>query len=227
MSVKPIDQIPIHSSWKVPLKEEFEKPYFAEIKNALKQEKAQGISIFPRSSDILRAFQLCSFDNLKVVILGQDPYHGPGQAHGLCFSVPSGIPFPPSLENIFKELKADTGKVTPETGDLSRWAEQGVFLLNAMLTVRAHQPGSHHHIGWQQFTDKLISIISEKCSGVVFMLWGAFAQKKAILINPQNHLLLQSPHPSPLSAYRGFFGNKHFSKANNFLLKNAKQAIVW
>ncbi len=217
--------VKIEESWKNILKDEFEEPYFQELISFVKSEyKTQ--KIFPKGKDIFRAFDSCPFDSVKVVILGQDPYHGPGQANGLCFSVHEGIPFPPSLVNIFKEIKNDLGKDIPPHGSLDRWAEQGVLLLNATLTVRAHQAGSHQKKGWEEFTDAVVQKLAEK-SGLVYMLWGSYAQKKAAIVNQENNLVLKSPHPSPLSAHRGFFGNAHFSKANKYLDQSGQSQISW
>jgi uracil-DNA glycosylase len=216
----------IEASWLAVLEGEFQKPYFTDIKQHLLEEKQQGIVIYPPGSLIFNAFNKTPFEKVKVVILGQDPYHGPGQAHGLCFSVPDGVEPPPSLKNMFKELKADIGMDIPTSGNLEKWAEQGVFLLNAMLTVRANEAASHQRIGWQTFTDAVIAALSEKRSGLVFMLWGAFAKSKAKLIDSQKHFILQSGHPSPLSE-RYFMGCKHFSQANNLLIKQGLQPIDW
>ncbi|WP_243347719.1 uracil-DNA glycosylase [Parabacteroides sp. FAFU027] len=220
MSVK------IEPSWNEHLKDEFEKPYFTNLTNFVRQEYAS-TTVYPPGSQIFNAFDNCPFDDVEVVILGQDPYHEPRQAHGLCFSVQDGVPFPPSLLNIFKEIHADLGKPMPTSGDLSRWARQGVLLLNATLTVRAHQAGSHQNKGWETFTDAVIHRLAEQRDGLVFILWGAYAQKKGAFINPQKHLVLKSPHPSPLSAHRGFFGNHHFSLANDYLRKQGKREIDW
>jgi uracil-DNA glycosylase len=218
--------IKIESSWKVRLKEEFEKPYFSDLTNFVKSEYATQ-KIYPPGSLIFNAFEKCPFDKVKVVILGQDPYHEPGQAHGLCFSVPDGISFPPSLQNIFKEIKNDLVLPIPKSGNLERWAEQGVFLLNSTLTVRAHQAGSHQKKGWETFTDNVIHFLSESEDHLVFLLWGAYAQRKDELIDSGKHLVLNSVHPSPLSAHRGFFGNHHFSKANEYLINHGKTPISW
>ncbi len=218
--------VKIESSWKKVLNEEFKKPYFKELTDFVR-EAYQVKPVFPLPQNIFQAFELCPFDQVKVVILGQDPYHGPGQAHGLCFSVQEGIKTPPSLMNIYKEIKTDVGGEIPPIGDLTHWAEQGVFLLNATLTVEAHRAGSHQNKGWEVFTDEVIRLISERCENVVFILWGAYAQKKAWMIDESKHLILSSPHPSPLSAHRGFFGNQHFSKANNYLSKHQKTPIKW
>ena len=217
----------IHPSWKNELKEEFEKDYFNGLTAFVKAEYEQN-KCFPPGKDIFAAFDHSTFDETKVVILGQDPYHGIGQANGLCFSVRDGITFPPSLINIFKEIETDLGKKMPETGNLERWADQGVLLLNATLTVRAHQAGSHQNKGWEVFTDRVIHLISEHKKNVVFLLWGGYAKKKAKLIDASKHLILTSGHPSPLSANRGYwFGNKHFSKANEYLKKHGKETIDW
>jgi len=208
----------IESGWKEQLKAEFEKPYFEELVNFVKNEY-QHNTCYPIGSEIFAAFDHCHFDQVKVVIIGQDPYHGKEQANGLCFSVNDGIALPPSLINIFKEIETDLGKTFPSSGNLQHWAKQGVLLLNATLTVRAHQAGSHQNKGWEQFTDAVIECISENKKHVVFMLWGGYAKKKGRRINTTNHRILSSGHPSPLSANRGYwFGNKHFTKANNYLL---------
>lgn len=209
--------VKIEDSWKKKLQTEFDKPYFKTLTDFVRNEYQQS-TIFPPGRLIFNAFDLCPFDQVKVVIIGQDPYHGPGQAHGLCFSVNDGIPFPPSLVNIFKEIKADLGKEIPTSGNLTRWAEQGVLLLNATLTVRAHQAGSHQRRGWEEFTDAAIRLLAEEREHLVFILWGAYAQKKGAFIDRNKHLVLTSAHPSPLSAYNGFFGNKHFSQANAYLV---------
>ena len=219
--------VKIEASWKEILKDEFAKPYFAQIPLHLKTEKEQGKKIFPPGSLIFNAFNTTPFDKVKVVLLGQDPYHGPGQAHGLCFSVPNGIPPPPSLINIFKELHDDIGVPVPSNGNLTHWAEQGVFLLNASLTVRSGEPMSHSKIGWAEFTDTVIKKISEKKNHIVFLLWGKFAQEKRILIDESKHLILKAAHPSPLSASAGFFGCKHFSKTNEYLVKSGIDPIDW
>lgn len=217
----------IHPSWKNELEKEFEKDYFQNLTDFVKQEYTEN-KCFPPGKEIFAAFDHSSFDETKVVILGQDPYHGIGQANGLCFSVRDGIQFPPSLINIFREIENDLGKPVPETGNLERWANQGVLLLNATLTVRAHQAGSHQNKGWETFTDKVIETISKDKENVVFMLWGGYAKKKAKLIDNSKHLILTSGHPSPLSANRGYwFGNKHFSKANTYLEQKGKQPINW
>ena len=219
--------VKIEPSWKEILHEEFDKPYFQQIPLHLKTEKSQGKTIYPPGPQIFNAFNTTPFDKVKVVILGQDPYHGQGQAHGLCFSVQNGVTPPPSLVNIFKELKEDVGMKIPNHGNLSRWAEQGVFLLNASLTVRAAEPMSHSKIGWAQFTDAVIKIISERKEHVVFFLWGKFAQDKRVLIDETKHFILRAAHPSPLSAFNGFFGCKHFSKANEYLVSKGIDPVDW
>ena len=218
--------VKIEESWKGLLAGEFEKPYFEELTRFVREEFAQH-KVYPPGKLIFNAFNQCPFDQVKVVILGQDPYHGPGQAHGLCFSVPEGVAFPPSLQNIFAEIKSDLGISVPRHGNLERWARQGVFLLNATLTVRATQAGSHQNKGWETFTDRVIHLLAEKKDNLVFMLWGSYAQQKGKFIEPSRHLLLTSVHPSPLSAYRGFFGNRHFSKANQYLSEHGKETIHW
>ncbi|MCZ8022365.1 MAG: uracil-DNA glycosylase [Cyclobacteriaceae bacterium] len=219
-------QVKKENSWALRLHDEFNKPYFIELTQFVKEEYRIA-TVFPPGKEIFRAFDCCTFDELRVVILGQDPYHGAGQAHGLCFSVNQGIKPPPSLVNIFKEIKRDLGKEMPPHGDLTRWANQGVLLLNATLTVRESSPGSHQKKGWETFTDAVIKKISEEKEHVVFILWGAYAQKKTELINTEKHLILSSAHPSPFSADRGFFGNKHFSKANAYLKQNGLTEINW
>ncbi len=219
--------VQIDQSWKRVLEWEFSQSYFQHIKTYLLWEKQAGRTIYPAGKDIFAAFDKTPFDKLKVVILGQDPYHGVWQAHGLSFSVPDGVRKPPSLQNIFKELSSDMGCAIPASGSLSKWAEQWVLLLNAMLTVRAGEPGSHQDIGWQQFTDAVISTISEQQEHVVFLLWGAFAQSKKWLIDASKHLILEAAHPSPFSAYRGFLGCKHFSQVNTYLLSVGKDSIDW
>jgi uracil-DNA glycosylase len=218
--------VKIAHSWKERLKSEFDKPYFIELTRFVKSEFASHV-VYPRAKEIFNAFEMCSFDDLKVVILGQDPYHGPGQANGLCFSVNDGIKPPPSLVNIFKEIKTDLGVPFPSSGNLLRWAKQGVLLLNATLTVRESSPGSHQNKGWEIFTDAVIQLISEQKQNVVFILWGAYAQKKGEMIDRAKHYVLMAPHPSPFSADRGFFGCKHFSKTNHFLRSKGLTEIVW
>ncbi|MDY0199664.1 MAG: uracil-DNA glycosylase [Tenuifilaceae bacterium] len=216
----------IHSSWELVLREQFQHEYFSRLKTFLLYEKQHHI-VYPPSDQIFNAFNSTPFDKVKVVILGQDPYHGDGQSHGLCFSVPKGVKLPPSLVNIFKEITSDLGSKMPAHGNLSLWAQQGVLLLNATLTVRAHQAGSHQNRGWERFTDAAIEAISKHRSNVVFMLWGAHAQAKEKLIDTNKHCVLKAPHPSPLSAYRGFFGCKHFSQANNYLEGKGIEGIKW
>lgn len=218
--------VQIEESWRKHLQVEFDKPYFETLTRFVRQEYAQG-PVYPPGKLIFNAFNLCPFNKTKVVIIGQDPYHGVGQAHGLCFSVNDGIPFPPSLVNIFKEIKEDLGTEPPTTGNLTRWAQQGVLLLNATLTVRAHQAGSHQRQGWETFTDAAIRILAEEKEHLVFILWGAYAQKKGAFIDRSKHLVLTSAHPSPLSAWNGFFGNKHFSRTNEYLLAHGEQPIAW
>ncbi len=218
----------IDPSWKLALETEFKKDYFIELVEFLKTEKASGQVIFPPGSLIFNAFNLTPLDQVKVVIIGQDPYHGPNQAHGLSFSVQQGIVLPPSLLNIFKEIEQDLGvKMSRVNGDLSRWAKQGVLLLNATLTVRANQPNSHSGIGWQRFTDAVIQQINEKKNNIVFILWGNFAKEKGNHIDENKHLVLRSPHPSPFSADKGFFGSKHFSKTNEYLSVHGIEPIDW
>ena len=219
--------VKIEASWKEALTEEFSKPYFKLLTDFLRAEKAAGKAIYPPGPLIFNAYNTTPIGEVKVVVLGQDPYHNPGQAMGLSFSVPQGTRIPPSLRNINKELNTSLGLPTPEHGDLTKWAEQGVFLLNAMLTVEHKQPGSHQRSGWQFFTDASIKAISEQRENVVFMLWGAFARKKAALVDGSKHLILESPHPSPFSADRGFFGNNHFKLANDYLVKHGKEGIDW
>lgn len=220
-------EVKIAESWKKHLQQEFEQPYFAGIVAKIKSDIEQQITIYPRGSDIFRAFDLCSFENTKVVLLGQDPYHGPGQAHGLCFSVQEGVKVPPSLINIYKELHQDIGFSIPNHGNLSHWAEQGILMLNTSLTVQANQANSHSKIGWQIFTDAVIKKVSDAKQNVVFVLWGGNARSKANLIDTSKHLILQSAHPSPLSAHNGFWGNHHFSSINNYLQNHGLQAIDW
>ena len=220
-------KVSIEPSWMNVLKEEFSKPYFKQLVLHLKTEKQLGKTIYPAGRFIFNAFDATPFQNVKVVILGQDPYHGPGQAHGLSFSVPAGVALPPSLLNIFKELQSDIGLSMPSQGDLTHWAQRGVFLLNASLTVRQGEPMSHAQIGWATFTDTVISILSEKRENLVFMLWGKFAKEKTVLIDEKKHLVLKAAHPSPLSAHQGFLGCRHFSEANQYLVKNGIDPIDW
>lgn len=219
--------VQIEASWKAHLREEFEKPYFTLLTDAVRQEYRQG-TCYPPGSLIFNAFNLCPFDQVKVVIIGQDPYHEPGQAHGLSFSVQNGVLFPPSLQNIFKEIQDDLGTPIPVSGNLTRWARQGVLLLNATLTVRAHQANSHARLGWQTFTDAAIKALATQRSHLVYMLWGGYARGKAYMINKEENLVLESVHPSPLSANRGgWFGNHHFSQCNAYLEQNGIEPIQW
>lgn len=219
-------KVKIEPSWLAVLSEEFEKPYFQDLRSFLVKEKREQV-IFPKGNEIFNAFNFTPFDKVKVVIIGQDPYHGDHQANGLAFSVKKGIRIPPSLKNIFKELNNDIGKEVPGHGDLSHWAEQGVLLLNATLTVRKKTPGSHQGKGWETFTDSCIKLLSEKKEGIVFLLWGSFAQNKSTLIDENKHYILKAAHPSPFSAHRGFLGCKHFSKTNKLLKQQNKDQISW
>ncbi|MDO8345252.1 MAG: uracil-DNA glycosylase [Cellvibrio sp.] len=219
--------IDLHPSWLRHLVAEFEQPYMKQLKAFLLAEKRQGKVIYPASKNIFNAFNSTPLDQVKVVILGQDPYHGPNQAHGLCFSVQPGVPSAPSLQNMFKELHRDLGFDIPSHGCLQSWANQGVLLLNATLTVEQAKAGAHQGQGWETFTDKAIQLVNDQCQGVVFLLWGSYAQKKASFINSDKHLVLKAPHPSPLSAYRGFIGCGHFSAANDYLKRCGKLPIVW
>jgi len=218
--------VKIEQSWKEQLKDEFEKDYFVRLTDFVRNEYRTK-KIFPPARLIFNAFEHTPFDRVKVVILGQDPYHNDGQAHGLCFSVPEGIQPPPSLVNIFKEINRDLGIAVPRSGDLTRWASQGVLLLNATLTVEAHKAGSHQRKGWEEFTDAAIHKLAENRQGLVFILWGSYAQKKASFIDPARHLILKSVHPSPLSAHNGFFGNNHFSETNKYLESRNIEPIEW
>lgn len=218
--------VKIAEDWKALLADEFEQPYFAELVGFVREEYSSH-QIFPRGANIFRAFDKCPFDKLKVVIIGQDPYHGEGQANGLCFSVNDGVQFPPSLRNIFQEVESDTGAPVPTSGNLDRWAEQGVLLLNSVLTVRAHEAASHAGRGWERFTDAVVREIAARREGVVYMLWGSYAQRKGAIADPARNCILKAVHPSPLSAYRGFFGCRHFSQANNYLVAHGKDPIVW
>ena len=219
--------VQIEESWKHVLNDEFEKPYFSELRRFLQAEKALGKTIYPPGSLIFNAFNSTPFDKVRVVILGQDPYHGAGQAHGLCFSVQHGVKPPPSLVNMYKELKDDVGFSIPTHGCLQKWTEQGVFLLNAILTVEANQPASHQKKGWEEFTNAVIQKLSKEKNGLIFILWGNFAQQKATLINESKHTILKAAHPSPFSAYNGFFGCKHFSKTNELLTQRGETPIDW
>lgn len=219
-------EVKIEESWKAHLQEEFGKPYFERLTEYVRQEYADK-TVYPPAKLIFNAFNRCPFQDVKVVIVGQDPYHEPGQAHGLCFSVPEEMSLPPSLQNIYKEITQDMGKKTPRSGNLERWAEQGVLLLNATLTVQAHRAGSHQGKGWEEFTDAAIRHLASEREHLVFILWGAYAQRKGESIDANRHLVLKSPHPSPLSAHRGFFGNKHFSRTNDYLKAHGKQPVDW
>ena len=219
-------EVRMAEDWKALLAEEFDTPYFNDLVRFVKEEYAQGV-VYPSGANIFRAFDKCPFERLKVVIIGQDPYHGPNQANGLCFSVNDGVVFPPSLQNIFKEVSSDIGVAMPTSGNLDRWAEQGVLLLNAVLTVRAHNAASHAGRGWEQFTDAVVRTVAERKQGVVYMLWGSYAQRKGAIVDGSKNLILKSVHPSPLSAYRGFFGCRHFSLANGYLKQLGKEPICW
>lgn len=218
--------VKIEPSWHEALASEWQEPYFAELAEFVRDEYRH-TTVYPPASKIFAAFDACPFDKVKVVILGQDPYHGPGQANGLCFSVADGVAVPRSLVNIFKEVSDDTGAPTPLSGDLSRWARQGVLMLNATLTVRAHEAGSHQNHGWERLTDMVIRRLNDERQGLVFILWGSFAARKGEFIDRSRHLVLTSPHPSPLSASRGFFGNHHFTRANEYLIAQGKTPILW
>ena len=219
-------EVRIEPSWKRELLTEFSKEYFVQLAGRIRQEYGSG-PVYPAGGNIFAAFDATPFDQVKVVIVGQDPYHGPGQANGLCFSVADGVPFPPSLQNIFQEVADDTGSPIPTSGNLDRWAEQGVLLLNAVLTVRAHEAASHAGHGWETFTDAVVRAIAQRKQGIVYMLWGSYAQRKGAIADPQRNCILKAVHPSPLSAYRGFFGSKHFSRANEYLQSIGKAPILW
>ncbi|MGI5845981.1 MAG: uracil-DNA glycosylase [Alphaproteobacteria bacterium] len=218
--------VKIEESWKIALADEFNKEYFINLTDFVRSEYKTGKKIYPKPVDIFNAFNLCPFDKVQVVIIGQDPYHEPGQAHGLCFSVQSGITLPPSLQNIYKEIQNDLGRPSVTNGDLTSWAQQGVLLLNSTLTVQAHLAASHTGKGWEQFTDAVIRALSKR-SGLVYILWGSYAQRKAEFVNSSENLILKSVHPSPLSAHRGFFGNRHFSRTNKYLIAQNKKPINW
>lgn len=218
--------VKIDSSWAIRLQSEFDAPYFGNLVNFVREAYRQSVC-FPQGREIFKAFDLCPFDKVKVVIIGQDPYHEPGQAEGLCFSVKEGVAMPPSLVNIFKEVQADLGAPFPASGSLRRWAEQGVLLLNATLTVEAHRAGSHQNRGWERFTDAAISMLSKEKKHLVFILWGGYARRKGVVIDRGRHLVLESAHPSPLSAHRGFFGNHHFSRCNEYLKNHGREPIEW
>ncbi|MDD5780862.1 MAG: uracil-DNA glycosylase [Bacteroidales bacterium] len=219
-------KVQIEPGWAARLQTEFDAPYFRELTDFVRAEYQAG-PCYPPGPKIFNAFNLCPFDRVKVVLLGQDPYHEPGQAEGLCFSVADGVPFPPSLRNIFSEIEADLSRPVPTSGSLRRWAEQGVLLLNATLTVRAHQAGSHQGHGWERFTDAVIARLSAEREHLVFILWGSYAQRKGAVVDTSRHLVLKSAHPSPLSAYRGFFGNHHFTLANDYLIRHGLTPISW
>lgn len=227
MKQESTDQIKIEPEWKERLQREFTQDYMKNLKNFLQEEARAGKTIYPRGSDIFNAFKLTPFSKVKVVIIGQDPYHGPGQAHGLCFSVQDGVRPPPSLQNIFKEIKADLGFIPPKSGNLTKWAEQGVLLLNTSLTVEDGKAGSHRGKGWEEFTDRVIAALSEREDPIVFILWGAMAQGKEKLVRSPPHAVLKSAHPSPLSAHNGFWGNKHFSRTNALLQSWGKTPVDW
>jgi uracil-DNA glycosylase len=220
-------KIKLHSSWLEVIGDEFDKPYMQQLRLFLEQEKKNGKTIYPPGSLWFNALNSTPYDQVKVVILGQDPYHGPGQAHGLCFSVKKGVAFPPSLQNIFKEIQQDLGLPIPAHGCLQQWADQGVLLLNAVLTVEANRAASHQGRGWETFTDAIVAALNRKTEPLVFLLWGSYAQKKGAIIDREKHCVLQSPHPSPLSAHRGFFGNRHFSKTNAYLKQHGLTEIDW
>ena len=227
MTMEDSGSAPLEASWMEKIGSEFEKPYMLALKSFLRQEKADHKIIYPHSKHWFNAFNATTFEQVKVVILGQDPYHGPGQAHGLCFSVQQGVRFPPSLRNIFKELNQDIGMEMPQSGSLQSWAKQGVLLLNATLTVEQHKAGSHQGKGWETFTDHVIQQLDQQREGLVFLLWGSYAQRKGQFINNDKHLVLKSVHPSPLSAHRGFLGCKHFSKTNDWLVARGLDPINW
>ncbi len=224
-------QIQLESSWLELLRDEFEQSYMQQLREFLVEEKRKGKTIYPKGSEYFNALDSTPFEQVKVVILGQDPYHGPGQAHGLCFSVQSGIELPPSLQNIFKEIADDLSQSQPggtfSSGCLSPWAQRGVLLLNSVLTVERGRAGSHQGKGWEQFTDRIVALLSRQAESLVFLLWGSYAQQKGSVIDSGKHLVLKSPHPSPLSAHRGFFGNRHFSKCNDYLISKGKEPINW
>lgn len=219
--------VKLEESWKAALGGELASPYMADLRSFLVQEKQAGKNIFPKGSEYFRALDLTPLSDVKVVILGQDPYHGAGQAHGLCFSVQPGVRIPPSLVNIYKEMQSDLGLPPAQHGFLEHWAKQGVLLLNSVLTVEEGRAAAHQGKGWERFTDAVIRIVNEECSHVVFMLWGAYAQKKAAFVDQRRHLVLKAPHPSPLSAHNGFFGSGHFSKANAYLVSNGREPVDW
>ncbi len=217
----------IHPTWHEALADQWEKPYFKQLTDYVRSRYTSGAAVYPPASRIFAALDACPLPDVKVVIIGQDPYHGPGQANGLCFSVADGVAFPPSLVNILKEVNSDTGAPIPTSGNLERWATQGVLMINAILTVEQGRPGSHASIGWERFTDAIVDVVSRRCSNVVFLLWGSYAIKKGATIDRSRHLVLTTVHPSPLSAYRGFFGCRHFSQANAYLSQHNLSPIVW
>ena len=219
--------VQLEGSWLVQLAPQFEQPYMADLRSFLLAQKQAGKTVFPAGGEIFNAFAHTPLERVKVVILGQDPYHGPGQAHGLCFSVRPGVPAPPSLQNIFKEIRDELGHAIPAHGDLTSWADQGVLLLNSVLSVEAGRAASHQGKGWEQFTDEVIDVVNREREGVVFMLWGSYAQRKGSIIDRQRHCVLTAPHPSPLSAHRGFFGCGHFVKANAYLESRGQEPIDW
>ena len=219
--------VELEASWLGLLRDEFDSHYMRQLRAFLMEEKQSGWQVFPSGRDMFNALNSTAFDDVKVVILGQDPYHGEGQAHGLCFSVKPGVAVPPSLRNIYRELETDVGFVSPGHGFLQAWAQQGVLLLNSILTVRANQAGSHHGKGWERFTDRIVELLSQNKESLVFLLWGSYAQKKGAMVDRSRHLVLQSVHPSPLSANRGFFGNRHFSQANTYLKSHGKPTVNW
>jgi len=219
-------KVRLHKSWLTRLEDEFSKPYFVNLTDFVREEYLQK-KIYPPPARVFAALDDCPFESVRVVILGQDPYHGPGQANGLSFSVAKGIRTPPSLQNIYKELQSDLGLPIPSHGDLTKWSTQGILLLNATLTVEERRPGSHQKKGWEDFTDAIINILSKEREGLVFLLWGAYAQKKGAVIDAKKHLVLSAPHPSPYSAHSGFFGSRHFSQTNDFLIKKGQEPIDW
>ncbi len=220
-------QVRLEASWLRELEEEFSQPYMRDLSAFLRRQKSSGKAVYPPGPDIFKALESTPLPRVRVVILGQDPYHGPGQAHGLCFSVPAGVPAPPSLLNIYRELESDLGCAAPRHGCLEHWAGQGVLLLNSVLTVEAHRAASHRGKGWERFTDRIVEALNEKREGLVFLLWGAYAQRKGEIIDRRKHLVLAAPHPSPLSAERGFFGCRHFSKTNDHLQSRGERPIDW
>lgn len=219
--------VKIDNSWRLALRREWDADYFRRLTDFVRSRYAADANVYPPAGKIFAALDACPLDRVKVVIIGQDPYHGPGQANGMCFSVADGVKMPPSLVNILKEVSADTGAAFPDSGNLARWASQGVLLLNSVLTVEESRPGSHANSGWERFTDAVVEAVNRSTDGVVFMLWGSYAIRKGALVDRTRHLVLSAPHPSPLSAYRGFFGCRHFSRANDWLSKHGKEPVVW